>query len=81
MNTKRKRVSEISKDAFLAYFDYERKRLDVLPMTPEELNNLWERAKRYALKATETTICLDFSTRELKAIRQIGYKAKTKYII
>ena len=80
MKPKQKRISEISKDAFLSFFDYERKRLDVLPMTPEEMNHLWERAKRYALHATETTICLDLSPRELRVIRQMGYKEKTKYI-
>ena len=45
MNTKRKRLSEISKSTFLDFFNYERKRLDVLPMTPDEMNKLWERVK------------------------------------
>lgn len=77
---RRMRVTQLSKAAFLFFINYDRERLEVLPLTSEEEEKMWKRVKKHAPAATETTVCLALTPSEVAVLKREGYKTKTRYI-
>ena len=80
MAQKKIRVSLISKEAFLWLYNYQRVLYDLYPLQPEEQERLWKRATKYALAATETSICIDWDKKDVERLQKAGFTVKTKDI-
>lgn len=77
---RRMKVTQLTKAAFMFFLNYDRERLDVLPLTPEEEERMWKRVKKHAPAATDTTVCLALTPNEVAVLKREGYETKTKYI-
>lgn len=73
------RYTQISKEAFLFFINYDRERLDVKPLTQAEQERVWKKAQKFAPRATDANICLMLTPSEISVIRREGYKTKTRY--
>lgn len=77
---RRMKVTQINKAAFMFFINYDRERLDILPLTEEEQEKMWNRAKRYAPASTDSTISLALTPAEVAVLKREGYETKTRYV-
>ena len=73
------RYTQISKEAFCFFINYDRERLDVEPLTVAEQEKIWKRAQKHSPSATEKNICLALSPSEIAVIKREGFKTKNRY--
>ena len=73
------KYTQISKSAFCFFINYDRERLDVDPLTEEDQEKVWERARKHAPASTEKSICIMLSPNEVEVIRREGFKTKNRY--